>query len=142
MRTRSPLWTDSDLNLPIFSSGLSPLRRIFSNAKDGKVISSASMGEMAASAVLLGKGNSGDLVRIVTDITLALVEGSSMDQLDEVHFWRLLDEEKELNLVGIVALTKMFIVEWSNEFYYQMYHHLPVNLKFASMCLGILARNE
>jgi len=90
-----------------------------------------SMGEMAASAVLLGKGNSGDLVRVVTDITLALVDGWSMDQLDEVHFWRLPDEDKELNLVGVVALTKMFIVEWSNEFDYQMYHDLPVNLKFA-----------
>jgi hypothetical protein len=25
----------------------------------------------------------------------------------------------------------VFIVEWSNEFDYQMYHDLPVNLKFA-----------
>ena len=89
------------------------------------------MGEMAATAVLLGKGNSGDLVRVVTDITLALVDGWSMDQLDEVHFWRLPDGDKDLNLVGVVALTKMFIVEWSNEFDYQMYHDLPVNLKFA-----------
>jgi hypothetical protein len=91
----------------------------------------SSMGEMAASAVLLGKGNSGDLVRVVTDIMLALVDEWGMDHLDEVHFWRLPDEEKELNMVGAVALTKVFIVEWSNEFDYQMYHDLPVNLKFA-----------
>lgn len=90
-----------------------------------------SMGEMAASAVLLGKGNSGDLVRVVTDIMLALVNDWSMDQLGEVRFWRLPDEEKELNLPGAVALTKMFIVEWSNEFDYQTYHDLPISLKFA-----------
>jgi hypothetical protein len=90
-----------------------------------------SMGEIAESAILLGKGNSGDLVRVVTDIMLVMVSEWSMDQLDEVHFWRLPEEEKELNLVGAVALTKVFIVEWSNEFDYQMYHDLPVSLKFA-----------
>ncbi|KAI4636350.1 hypothetical protein J4E83_001304 [Alternaria metachromatica] len=90
-----------------------------------------SMGEMAASAILLGKGNSGDLVRVVTDIMRALVDDWSMDHLDETHFWRLADQDKELDLPGAVALTKVFIVEWSNEFDYQMYHDLPVNLKFA-----------
>lgn len=90
-----------------------------------------SMGEMAASAVLLGKGNSGDLVRVVTDIIHALVDDWSMDQLDEVSFWRLPDEDKKFDLVGAVALTKVFIVEWSNEFDYQMYHDLPINLMFA-----------
>jgi hypothetical protein len=68
---------------------------------------------MAASAVLFEKGNSGDLVRVVMDVMLALVNEWSMDQLDEVRFWRLPDEEKDLNLPGAVALTKMFIVEWS-----------------------------
>jgi hypothetical protein len=90
-----------------------------------------SMGKIAESAVLLGKGNSGDLVRVVTDIMLIMVSEWSMDQLDEVHFWRSPEEESELNLVGAVALTKMFIVEWSNEFDYQVYHDLPVSLKFA-----------
>jgi hypothetical protein len=90
-----------------------------------------SMGEMAASAILLGKGNSGDLVRVVTDIMRALVDDWGMDRLDETHFWRLAGRDKELDLMGAVALTKVFIVEWSNEFDYQMYHDLPVNLKFA-----------
>lgn len=89
-----------------------------------------SMGEMAASAVLLGKGNSGDLVRVVTDIMLARANEWTVEQLDEVHFWRLPDEEKSLTVEGAVALTKVFIVEWSNEFDYQMYHDLPINLKF------------
>ncbi|RAR13184.1 hypothetical protein DDE83_003440 [Stemphylium lycopersici] len=93
-----------------------------------------SMGEMAASAVLLGKGNSGDLGRVVTDIMRALVDDWSMDRLDETQFWRLADQDKELDLVGAVALTKVFIVEWSNEFDYQMYHELPVSLKFARSC--------
>ena len=43
---------------------------------------------MAASEVLLGKGSSGDLVRLVTDIILALLNEWSMDQLDKVRFWR------------------------------------------------------
>jgi hypothetical protein len=89
-----------------------------------------SMGEMAASAILLGKGNSGDLVRVVTDIMLARANEWTVEQLDEVHFWRLPDEEKSLTVEGAVALTKVFIVEWSNEFDYQMYHDLPINLKF------------
>jgi hypothetical protein len=71
----------------------------------------SSMGEMAASTVLLGKGNSGDLVRVVTDIMRALVDEWTMDQLDEMHFWRLPNKEMELNLVRAVAITKMFIVE-------------------------------
>jgi len=47
-----------------------------------------SIGEMAASEVLLGKGSSGDLVRLVADIILALLNEWSMDQLDKVRFWR------------------------------------------------------
>ncbi|KAH3915670.1 hypothetical protein HBI56_146820 [Parastagonospora nodorum] len=86
---------------------------------------------MAASAVLFEKGNSGDLVRAVMDVMLALVNEWSMDQLGEVRFWSLSGEEKDLNLTGAVALTKMFIVEWSNEFDCHMYQDFSISLKFA-----------
>jgi hypothetical protein len=88
------------------------------------------MGEMAASAVLAGQGNSGDLVRVVTDIVLTIVGDWDISQLDEVHFWRHAESDRTLDLPGIVALTKLFVVEWSNEFDYQMYHELPISLYF------------
>ncbi|KAH7304687.1 hypothetical protein B0I35DRAFT_444749 [Stachybotrys elegans] len=86
------------------------------------------MGDMAASAILAGGGNSGDLVRVVTEIVLALVDDWPVSRLDEVSFWTL--PEREFGLQGVVALTKLFVVEWSNEFDYQMYHDLPINLYF------------
>jgi hypothetical protein len=46
-----------------------------------------SMCEMAVSAVLLGKGNSGDLVRVVMDIMRGSVDKWALDQRDDVHFW-------------------------------------------------------
>ncbi|KFA53344.1 hypothetical protein S40293_06653 [Stachybotrys chartarum IBT 40293] len=72
------------------------------------------MGEMAASAILAGQGNSGDLVRVVTDIALALVGSWDISQLDQVVFWTR--STKKLDTQGVVALTKLFVLEWSNEF--------------------------
>jgi hypothetical protein len=66
----------------------------------------------------------------VTDIIRALVHNWTLNQLDDVHFWRLHDKEGELNLAGAVALTKIFMLELSNEFDYQMYHDPPIKLKF------------
>ncbi|KAI1085264.1 hypothetical protein F5B20DRAFT_521594 [Whalleya microplaca] len=86
------------------------------------------MGHMAASAVLADRGNSGDSVRVVTDIVEVIVGGWDVAQLDEVNFWRR--PEVELDLQGIVALTKVFVLEWSIDFDYQLYHHLPINLYF------------
>jgi hypothetical protein len=84
------------------------------------------MGDMAASAILAGEGNSGDLVRVVTEVVLVLVEDWPVSKLDEVRVWT--QSERELDLQGVVAMTKVFVLEWSNEFDYQMYHDLPINL--------------
>ncbi|PGH15414.1 hypothetical protein AJ79_02390 [Helicocarpus griseus UAMH5409] len=46
-----------------------------------------SMADMAASAVLAGRGNLGDAVRIVTDIAMVLWDGE-VSALDETRFWR------------------------------------------------------
>ncbi|KAI1764444.1 hypothetical protein GGR53DRAFT_318995 [Hypoxylon sp. FL1150] len=91
------------------------------------------MGHMAASAVLAGGGNSGDSVRVVTDVVSAYVGDWDVSRLDEVVFWRRPDvkEVGELDAQAVVALTKLFVLEWSQEFDYQLYHHLPISLYFA-----------
>ena len=88
-----------------------------------------SMGDMAAGAILAGSGNSGDLVRVVTEIVLAMVGDWGFPRLDNVRFWR--NDQRHLDLEGVVALTKVFVLEWSNEFVYQLYHELPITIHFA-----------
>ncbi|KJY02298.1 hypothetical protein TI39_contig68g00001 [Zymoseptoria brevis] len=95
----------------------------------------SSMGDMAASAILAGKGDSGDLVRVVTAIVRVIADGWSVEELDCVDFWRRQGAVKSvperLDVASAVALTKVFVVEWSQEFDYQMYHDLPTSLYFA-----------
>lgn len=91
------------------------------------------MGHMAASAMLAGTGNSGDSVRVVTDIVSVMVGDWEIERLDAVSFWRREPEKQpqpgtELDSDTIVALTKVFVLEWSQEFDYQVYHHLPIHL--------------
>ncbi|OTA70641.1 hypothetical protein K449DRAFT_380707 [Hypoxylon sp. EC38] len=90
------------------------------------------MGHMAASAVLAGAGNSGDSVRVVSDIAAVYVGDWDVGRLDEVEFWRRPDvrEVRELDAQAVVALTKLFVLEWSQEFDYQLYHYLPISLYF------------
>ncbi|KAI1102113.1 hypothetical protein F4804DRAFT_278821 [Jackrogersella minutella] len=90
------------------------------------------MGHMAASAVLSGGGNSGDSVRVVTDIAAVCV-GGAVHSLDQVAFWRRDHADGgdgDLDPEAVVALTKFFVLEWSQEFDYQLYHHLPISLYF------------
>lgn len=91
------------------------------------------MAELAASSVLAGSGNSGDSVRVVTDTALLLSDKDSFE-LDETNFWRRerhsLSKGSWLPTTAIIALTKCFVLEWSNEFDYQMYHDLPPELLF------------
>ncbi|KAK7753425.1 hypothetical protein SLS62_004716 [Diatrype stigma] len=86
------------------------------------------MGYMAASAILAGEGNSGDSVRVVTDIVAVMVGDPNLARLDEVNFWRR--SEVVFDTEAIIALTKVFVLEWSNEFDYQMYHHIPMSFRF------------
>ena len=91
------------------------------------------MGELAANSVLAGSGNSGDFVRVVTDAVLLLSKGDP-SALDETDFWRkerhVLSKSSLLSTNAIIALTKCFVLEWSVEFDYQMYHDLPPELLF------------
>ncbi|OTB06971.1 hypothetical protein M426DRAFT_318337 [Hypoxylon sp. CI-4A] len=92
------------------------------------------MGHMAASAILAGAGNSGDSVRVVADIAAVHVGNRDVAKLDEVTFWRRADVREitggQLDHQAVVALTKFFVLEWSQEFDYQLYHHLPISLYF------------
>ena len=92
------------------------------------------MADLAANSVLAGSGNSGDSVRVVTDAAV-LLSAQTPVQLDEVDFWQKerhgLSQGACLSANAIVALTKCFILEWSNEFDNQMYHDLPPELHFS-----------
>ncbi|KAI9375163.1 hypothetical protein BJX61DRAFT_191812 [Aspergillus egyptiacus] len=90
-----------------------------------------SMADMATSAVLAGSGNSGDMVRIVTDIALTLWNGA-LSELDATSFWRYTEpcpsDSPILDPMAVVALVKCFVLEWSVELDYQMYHDFPLKM--------------
>ena len=93
-----------------------------------------SMPDIAFNSVMAGMGDSGDAVRIVTDAALLCWDGTPTG-LDETKFWR--DQlslpppaHEPLNPQMVIALTKCFVLEWSIEFDYQIYHDLPTELLF------------
>ncbi|KAL8826175.1 MAG: hypothetical protein Q9191_003968, partial [Dirinaria sp. TL-2023a] len=81
------------------------------------------MADLASNSVLAGDGNSGDSVRVVTDAALLLWQSSNPAQLDETVFWREgrhgMMPDIPLDIDGILALTKFFVIEWSQELDYQ-----------------------
>lgn len=89
------------------------------------------MADAAVSAVLSGGGNSGDTVRIVTAIAEVLQDNKTAN-LDQTHFWRFATSPSPdtlpLDPMTVTALVKFFVLEWSNELDYQMYHELPPTL--------------
>lgn len=99
------------------------------------------MGGTAANSVRQSGGDSGDNVRIVTDIAYLFVQGSIVD-LNETHFWRAQVENRkrdpttlvmspDLDPDTIIALTKLSVLEWSNEMDHKMYEDLPLELLVA-----------
>ena len=107
---------------------------------DAKFVKS-SMGDMAESSIMAGVGNSGDLVRVVIAVLEVLIEHSQDDgwskNKDETDFWKGLiqktkdsdsDIDLDLNMDSIIGLVKFFVLEWSQELDYQLYHQLPVSL--------------
>ena len=88
-----------------------------------------SMADIAFHSIMAGEGNSGDAVRVVTDVALLHCASSSMLDLDETDFWRQerygMGANSDLSTNALIALTKLFILEWSTEFNYQMYLDLP-----------------
>ncbi|KAL3264898.1 hypothetical protein ABHI18_000319 [Aspergillus niger] len=119
--------------------------RLIARGWDAQFVRNGSMADLAAGAVLAGSGNSGDAVRIVTDIAAVWCEGRgngdglAVISLDETMFWRVPHQpveevnreggdSGELSSMAVVALVKFFVLEWSVELDYQMYHDLPLEL--------------
>lgn len=98
-----------------------------------------SMGEMAQSSILSAGGNSGDLVRVVVAIVEASHREGSKEMLDinkdDTDFWRESKDSKGIKTAFnpdiVVALTKFFVLEWSQELDYQLYHQLPTEVLVA-----------
>lgn len=94
-----------------------------------------SMPDIVYSSVMAGAGDSGDAVRIETDTALLFWDGP-MSGLDETNFWRQQlesgypDVEEPFPPQMMIALTKCFVLEWSIEFNYQIYHDFPTELLF------------
>jgi hypothetical protein len=100
-----------------------------------------SMANQAASAILGGEECSGDGCRVVSAVTLLVgdkVEGDA--SLDLTTFWRntmrtpMEDQEihgSDLTSDTVVALVKLFLVQWSHEFDYGMYFDLPWEITVA-----------
>lgn len=107
------------------------------------------MASMADSAILSGIGNSGDVVRIVIAIVECLLERTGLGgkvNLDKTEFWYHQQHDSSdsgkdtfltegqpsvADLDMVVALTKFFVLEWSQDFDYQLYHDLPVEILLA-----------
>ncbi|THZ42756.1 hypothetical protein D6C90_05208 [Aureobasidium pullulans] len=87
------------------------------------------MADMAAAAVSADKGDFDDSVRVVTDIAMCIAQTSDAKKLDVTEFWT--SEREILGTMDVVALVKCFILEWSTDFDYQMYHDLPLTMEFA-----------
>lgn len=96
------------------------------------------MGSIAANSVRKSGGDSGDNVRIVTDIARLLAPNGSVD-LDKTCFWRGQIENRKrdpatlvvdprLEPDAIIALTKLFVLDWSNELDHRLYEDFPLEL--------------
>lgn len=99
------------------------------------------MGSTAKTAVSQAGGDSGDTVRIVTDVALLCCSGMSEAELDETSFWRnrihkttdldSVPEDRLLDADTVAALVKYFVLAWSNELDHKLYELLPFDLLVA-----------
>ncbi|KAL9098881.1 MAG: hypothetical protein Q9163_005534 [Psora crenata] len=104
-----------------------------------RVLVFGNMAENAANSVMAIGGDSGDSVRIVT-AAARLLSDKSDDDLDETQFWRNsvpkdpagdLPEPTTLDADAVIALTKLFVLEWSNELDHRLYEDLPLSMLVA-----------
>lgn len=96
------------------------------------------MADAAAASVVMDGGDSGDSVRIVTTAAFLHWEGKE-EELDETKFWRSqvgkkIDGEIPVQILKpdvVIALTKLFVLEWSNELDHKLYEDLPLEMLVA-----------
>ena len=95
------------------------------------------MPDNSATSVMATGGDSGDSVRIVTAAARLLISADKSDEeLDETTFWRRFVGRKDLpdkipvdtvlQEDEVIALTKLFVLEWSNELDHKLYEDLPL----------------
>ncbi len=79
------------------------------------------------------------MVRIVVAIVEVILDrmpqkGAGVEK-DRTAFWQKQTEDDERQFDGtpdaIIALTKFFVLEWSQELDYQLYHNIPVDVLLA-----------
>ncbi|RDW56466.1 hypothetical protein BP6252_14139 [Coleophoma cylindrospora] len=98
------------------------------------------MPDLAASSILAAGGNSGDMVRVVVAAAEVFCGNIEESSLNQTHFWQ---KSMETALTGngsprielstghiddVIALTKFFVLEWSTELDYQLYHDIPMEV--------------
>lgn len=92
------------------------------------------MPDNSATTVMASGGDSGDSVRIVTAAARLLTDKPD-EALDETRFWRNFVRQKDPSEVPetqyldgdtVIALTKLFVLEWSNELDHKLYVDLPL----------------
>ena len=97
------------------------------------------MPDNVATSVMEVGGDSGDSVRIVT-AAARLLNDQPDHQLDETHFWRRfvgkdasieVPETEPLDGDAVIALTKLFVLEWSNELDHRLYEDHPLHMLVA-----------
>ncbi|CAI7567452.1 unnamed protein product [Penicillium glandicola] len=75
----------------------------------------------------------GKAVRIVTEIA-TIYSGGLISAFDETSFWRdttpltLTSRAQILDPMTVIALVKFFVLEWSTELDYEMYHDFPLEM--------------
>ena len=128
---------------------MKPYRRVFAHTLQAAIKTHASvlesqgwsssivrdyMPDNSATTVMASGGDSGDSVRIVT-AAARLLTNKPDEALDETHFWRKMKGQKPPSEVSdvqlldedaVIALTKLFVLEWSNELDHKLYEDLPL----------------
>ncbi|KAI9677377.1 MAG: hypothetical protein M1817_006329 [Caeruleum heppii] len=115
-----------------------PRKNVPSHLAVTELESTSKMANTAALSVLKEEGgDSGDSIRIVTDAA-RVCSSRSESQLDKTCFWRNLVGRKvepvrihELDEDAVIALTKLVVLDWSNELCHHFYEDLPQEMLVA-----------
>ncbi|KAI9805467.1 MAG: hypothetical protein M1825_000718 [Sarcosagium campestre] len=119
-----------------------PLESIPEHCRHGDDESTSDMADVAAHSVLKEEGgDNGDSVRTVTDVVRIMCnipETQGEEQLDRTAFWTSMVGQKpnphpteSLDADTTVALTKLFVLQWSNELSHYFYEDLPLEMLLA-----------
>lgn len=79
-------------------------------------------------------------MRVAFDILTVFARNAwKANRFDHVQSWRKEPAERRLDVDSGVALTKMFVLEWSIDFDCQVYQNLPMSLYIGQEILYCMA---